>query len=128
MQTIWKESYTLSFLNSQCPHQDYWGTHTPWNINQHVVRFSRNHFYFCFYRIMTFSTIWRLCHWIAITSLQTLSSGTKSYFYCFNYQIYNLLVLKFYLILKKKSRNNNFKGFLIKWKMWKILFFFTDRK
>jgi hypothetical protein len=42
MQTIWKESYKLSFLNNQCPHQDYWGTHTlaVWNINQHGIRFS----------------------------------------------------------------------------------------
>jgi hypothetical protein len=32
------------------------------------------------------------------TSLRTLSSGTKSYFYCFNYQIYKILVLNFYLI------------------------------
>ena len=55
------------------------------------------------------------------TSLRTLSSGTKSYFYCFNYQIYKILVLNFYLIFysheiiifrwfsneMKKMKNNN---------------------
>ena len=32
------------------------------------------------------------------TSLRTLTSGTKSYLYCFNLQIYKFLVFYFYLI------------------------------
>jgi hypothetical protein len=43
------------------------------------------------------STSWT---WRPIFSkpLRTLSSGTKLYCYCFNYQLYKILILNFYLI------------------------------